>query len=125
MCLLPARGRIVCSAFSHGEHPILAVATTNGDLTLFHEEGETVSVEVHQSEAAASHSAEAELLLPASFSRPSASCLQLDWQPTAPLLACGWSDGCVSVWGERGARAHREEPSQCTAPQLTAAALLA
>ena len=99
------KGMILATAFSHSDHPILAVSTSNGDLTLFHEEGETITVEVHTTNNQLPDSP-----LPASFSRPSSSSSHLTWHPTQTVLACGWADGCITLWGEKE-RTLKEEAS--------------
>ena len=104
------KGSILATAFSHSDHPILAVSTSNGDLTLFHEEGETITVEVHTTNNQLPDSP-----LPASFSRPSSSSSHLHWHPTQTILACGWADGCVTLWGEKE-RTLKEEPSTHRSP---------
>ena len=92
------KGSVVCSGFSHSDHPILAVSSSNGDLTLFHEEGETITVELHTVNGQLPDNASP---LPASFSRPSSACGVLSWHPHSAVLACGWRDGCVSLWAEK------------------------
>ena len=101
------KGSIVCSGFSQSDHPILAVSTSNGDLTLFHEEGETITVELHTVNGQLPDSSSP---LPASFSRPASVCQVLCWHPHSAILACGWRDGCVSLWAEKE-RSLREEAS--------------
>ena len=93
------KGSIVCSGFSHSDHPILAVSSSNGDLTLFHEEGETITVELHTVNGQMPDNGGSPL--PASFSRPASQCGALSWHPSAAILACGWHDGCVSLWAEK------------------------
>ena len=92
------KGSIVCSGFSHSDHPIMAVSSSNGDLTLFHEEGDTITVELHTVNGVMPDNTSA---LPASFSRPQSVCSVLAWHPTSAILACGWRDGCVSLWAEK------------------------
>ena len=105
------KGSILATAFSHSDHPILAVSTSNGDLTLFHEEGESITVEVHT----VNGELPGDSILPASFSRPSSTCAHLDWHPQQVVLVCGWQDGTVSVWGEKE-RALKEDATVHRAP---------
>jgi len=90
-------GPILCSALSNGEQHIMAVSTKSGDVSLYLEEGERIDPEVTLKRA------------------NRAECAKLHWHPRLQLLAGGWSDGCVSVWGDKE-RLLREETSMHKAP---------
>jgi hypothetical protein len=66
-------GEVLCSAWSHNDPPILAVASQNGQVSFFLEEGER--------------------LPDASLVRLNSKCISLAWHPKLQLLASGWDDG--------------------------------
>jgi WD40 repeat protein len=73
---------VVASSWCTAERNILAVAMKGGKVDLFLEEGERLEPE-------------------GSFTRAS-TCSVLIWNPKYPALACGWGDGCVSIFVEKG-----------------------
>jgi intraflagellar transport protein 140 len=90
-----AKGAILATAFSNADQQILAASTKNGDLTMYLEEGEHLDPEVtlHRT----------------------GECAHLQWHPKLSLLATGWDDGTVAVWGEKE-RVMREEANTHKAP---------
>lgn len=74
-----SKGAILATAFSNGDQHILATATKNGDITMYLEEGEHLDPDV--------------------VLHRSGECHQLNWHPRLNLLASGWDDGTIGVWG--------------------------
>jgi intraflagellar transport protein 140 len=89
------KGPILSTAFSNGEQHVMAVSTKNGDITLYLEEGEHMDPEV--------------------VLHRSGECNKLHWHPRFQLLAGGWDDGTVTVWGDKE-RVMREESHTHKAP---------
>jgi len=87
VCLPDNVGQVHATAWSNGDHRILAVATGNGQITMYHEEGDAIE--------------------PAVDIKRSGKCTHMAWHPKLALLACGWDDGTVWIWSESD-RQHRE-----------------
>jgi len=83
-----AKGSLTATAWSNGEQNILAAATQNGDITLYLEEGDRMDPDV--------------------VLHRSCPCPHLQWHPRYQLLASGWEDGTIAVWGDKE-RVMREE----------------
>jgi len=74
---------ITATSWSHAGHPVLAVATSDGVIQFYGEEGETITREYR-------------------IERPGHYCTQLAWHHNS--LATGWEDGCVLAVNEKDAQ---------------------
>lgn len=81
-------GKVKCTAWSNGDHRLLAVSTANGQVTMYHEEGDMVE-------------------LPTDIKREGV-CSFMQWHPKQAILACGWNDGTVWLWAESDRSVNRE-----------------
>jgi intraflagellar transport protein 140 len=75
---------VLATAWSSTDQPVLASSSADGSISFFNEEGVALEMKEHR-----------HLL-----NRQPAVCNKLAWHPRLPILAMGWSDGCVSVFDE-------------------------
>ncbi len=68
-------GQVLAVAWSQNDHPIMAVSTKKGTISMFHEEGERLDADV-------------------SIKREG-ECHAMAWHPRFSILASGWDDGIV------------------------------
>eukprot|EP00743_Colponemidia_sp_Colp-15_P005070 GILK01005459.1.p1 GENE.GILK01005459.1~~GILK01005459.1.p1 ORF type:complete len:1424 (+),score=370.05 GILK01005459.1:129-4400(+) len=76
--LLPQNSIALRTAWSSSEHnALLAIATNNNQVCLFQDEGDRLEdVQITRQKVARF----------------------LAWHPSAPVLAVGWEDGCLTIW---------------------------
>jgi len=95
-CALPGGGEEFASCFDwcHRDQkkPLLAVGSSDGQLSFFHDEGERLGKEVVRRDKTTGNPI-------------GPTCLAWGPAPMANILVTGWHDGALSVWEERDDKA--------------------
>ncbi|KAJ1473973.1 hypothetical protein T484DRAFT_1834082 [Baffinella frigidus] len=95
-CALPGEGEEFASCFDWCQRdlkkPLLAVGSSDGQLSFFHDEGERLGKEVVRRDKSTGNPI-------------GPTCLAWGPAPMANILVTGWHDGALSVWEERDDKA--------------------